>query len=159
MALLDHDGGIEFPYHKDDVFDALLRAIPTIKGMQVDKADKLAGHIFAKAGMSLWSWGENIPISVIEVSHGRTRVSITSTPKTGVMFGGAFDMGKNRKNIELIMAETSSILRSKLPVQASTKHETESVEERILKLNHLLEKSLITQEEFQRKKVEILSQI
>ena len=78
----------------------------------MESADKLLGRIIVKTGVSIWSWGEEVPIQVTEVSENKTRISITSTPKTGIMFGGAFDMGKNRKNIELILAETSKILQS-----------------------------------------------
>ena len=113
MAFLDHEGGAEFPFVKEDVFEALTEAINKIKGMKVDKEDKLSGRILAKAGVSLTSWGENIPIYIIEVSPGITRVSVTSTPKTGVLFGGAFDLGKNRKNIDKIFDKTSTILNKK----------------------------------------------
>jgi len=113
MAFLDHEGGAEFPFVKEDVFEALIEAIKKIKGMKVDKVDKLSGRILAKAGVSLTSWGENIPIYIIEISPGITRVSVTSTPKTGVLFGGAFDLGKNRKNIDKIFDKTSTILNQK----------------------------------------------
>lgn len=113
MGFLDHEGGAEFPYQKDDVFEALLQAIPTIPGMNIDKSDKLSGHILARASASMRSWGENIPISLIEVDYGRTRMSVISTPKTGLLFGGAFDLGKNRRNIEHIIETTSKILGRK----------------------------------------------
>jgi Uncharacterised protein family UPF0547 len=110
VAFLDHEGGAEFPYKRDQVFDALLQAIPTVSGMKVDKHDRSSGIIAAKAGVSLMSWGERIPISVAETAPGRTRVSITSTPKTGVLMGGAFDLGKNRRNIEKVLFATAGVL-------------------------------------------------
>ena len=110
MALLDHNGESEFPFQKEKVFEAMCSSIPTIKGMKIEYADRLQGRIMVKAGVSLFSWGENIPIQLIEVSESKTRVQITSSPKTGIMFGGAFDMGKNRKNIENILLATSKIL-------------------------------------------------
>ena len=116
MGFLDSKGGAEFPYHKDDVFDAIVRSISTINGLKIDKADKSSGHIFVKAGVSLMSWRENIPMSLAEESFGHTRVSITSTPKTGVIFGGALDFGKKRRNIEHILEATSKILSLKSPV-------------------------------------------
>ena len=112
MGFLDHQGESEFPFAKETVFNAMLKAIPTVKGMKVDNADKLQGRIVVKAGVSLMSWGENIPILLSEVAENRTQVKITSSPKTGVMFGGAFDLGKNRKNIEQILSATSRILSS-----------------------------------------------
>ena len=114
MALLDHNGECEFPLTKEKVFDAICKAIPTIDGMKIDNADKLLCRITVKAGVSLFSWGENIPIQLIEVGENKTRVQITSSPKTGIMFGGAFDMGKNRKNIEKILTATSKILQKSL---------------------------------------------
>lgn len=110
MGFLDHNGECEFPVNKTKVFDAICKAVPKIKGMEIANADKLSGRILVKSGISLFSWGENIPIQLIQVSKNRTKVSITSSPKTGIMFGGAFDMGKNRKNIEEILSETSKIL-------------------------------------------------
>lgn len=110
MAFLDCNGESEFPISKDKVFDAMCRAIPTIKGMKIDNADKLQGRIVVKAGVSVWSWGENISVQLIELSENKTKVQITSSPKTGILFGGAMDMGKNRKNIENILATTSKQL-------------------------------------------------
>jgi hypothetical protein len=79
--------------------------------MKVENADKLQGRILVKAGVSLYSWGENVPIQLLGIDDNKTKVQITSSPKTGVMFGGAFDMGKNRKNIESILSATSYILQ------------------------------------------------
>jgi hypothetical protein len=114
MALLDHNGECEFPIAKEKVFNAICQAIPTIKGMKLESSDKLLGRIIAKAGVSLFSWGENIPIQLIEVAENKTKIQITSSPKTGIMFGGAFDMGKNRKNIENILSATSKILQKNM---------------------------------------------
>ena len=119
MALLDHNGESEFPMSKDKVFEAMRKAIPTINGLKIENADKLQGRFLVKAGVSLYSWGENIPIQLIEISENRTRVQITSSPKTGIMFGGAFDMGKNRKNIENILSSTSRILSSEVETNTS----------------------------------------
>lgn len=110
MAFLDHNGESEFPLSKGIVFEAMCKAIPNIKGLKIEYADKLQGRIMVKAGVSMFSWGENIPIQLIYINENLTKVQITSSPKTGIMFGGAFDMGKNRKNIEAILSETSKIL-------------------------------------------------
>jgi hypothetical protein len=119
MAFLDHNGESEFPMSKDKVFEAMKKAIPTINGLKIENADKLQGRFVVKAGVSLYSWGENIPIQLSEISENRTKVQITSSPKTGIMFGGAFDMGKNRKNIENILSSTSRILSSESETNTS----------------------------------------
>jgi hypothetical protein len=123
MAFLDHNGESEFPINKNQVFDAMCIAIPTIKGMKVENADKLQGRILVKAGVSLYSWGENIPIQLLGIDENKTKVQITSSPKTGIMFGGAFDMGKNRKNIENILSATSTILQRNINQQSSQQNQ------------------------------------
>jgi hypothetical protein len=113
LSFLDRKGTIEYLYPKNEVYNALLEAISNIKGFKIEKKDESGGKVLVKAGVSIWSWGENIPISVIEIWSGRTRVEIVSTPKTGILFGGALDFGKNKENIELIINETSKILSTK----------------------------------------------
>lgn len=111
MAFLDHKGESEFPFAKDIVFDAMCKAIPTIKGLSIHSADKLLGRILVKGDVSLFSWGENVPVQLTQVDENRTKVIINSSPKTGVLLGGAFDAGKNNKNIEQILSATSNVLQ------------------------------------------------
>jgi hypothetical protein len=161
MALLDHQGGADFPYARDDVFDALLHVIPVL-GMKVDKHDRAAGIISAKAGVSLRSWGENIPISVTEGSPGFTRVSVTSTPKTGLLAGGAFDLGKNRSNIERILVLTAERLQAKATPLSRERKSDESKPDpaaRLAQLQSLVDAGLISSDDFERRKQEILSEI
>jgi hypothetical protein len=127
MAFLDHNGESEFPMSKDKVFEAMRKAIPTISGLKIENTDKLQGRFVVKAGVSLYSWGENIPIQLSEISENRTKVQITSSPKTGIMFGGAFDMGKNRKNIENILSSTSRILSSESEINNSETKQTSNI--------------------------------
>jgi hypothetical protein len=122
MALLDHNGESEFPFSKDEVFEALCSAIPSISGMKIESADKLMGRVMVKAGVSLASWGENIPIQLSSISERLTKVKITSSPKTGIMLGGAFDMGKSRKNIEDILLATSKKLSNPTVADVATNY-------------------------------------
>jgi hypothetical protein len=157
MAILDHNGESEFPFKKDTVFDAICKAIPIIDGMKLDNADKLSGRIMVKAGVTLWSWGENIPIQLTSLSETKTKVQITSTPKTGIMFGGAFDMGKNRKNIEKVLYETSKILSTLQPEEQSEEQvNVISIADEIQKLKKLLDDGILTEEEFSQQKSKLL---
>jgi predicted RNA-binding Zn-ribbon protein involved in translation (DUF1610 family) len=121
MSTANNSGEAEFPFDKQTVFDALLRAIPKVDGMSVHSSDHLSGRVVAKAGMSLASWGENIPITLIEPAPKRTLVRVSSTPKTGISTGGFMDgdgfftsgdlsYGKNRKNVDRILSALSSEL-------------------------------------------------
>lgn len=157
MALLDHNGESEFPFKRDTVFNAICKAIPAIDGLKLDNADKLTGRITVKAGVSLFSWGENIPIQLSSLSETKTKVQITSSPKTGMMFGGAFDMGKNRKNIERILSATSKILSALEPeIQTSENVKTTSIADELQKLKKLLDEGILTKEEFDQQKVKLL---
>jgi len=90
-----------------------------------------------KASVSLMSWGENIPIQLSQISENLTKVKITSTPKTGVMFGGAFDLGKNRKNIEQILSATSRILSNQNASNIETSQTVENETSNIQNSNNL----------------------
>lgn len=161
MAFLDHEGGAEYPYPRDLVFKALVDSIPQIPGMKIDNADELSGRILVKAGVSLMSWGENIPIVISEIANGRSRVSITSTPKTGVLLGGALDLGKNRKNIEILLTKLSTTLK-KLPQQSPSSEAKDFRNDpalRIAKLKELADNGHITAEEFAKRKAEIIANI
>ncbi len=157
MAILDHNGESEFPFKKDLVFDTICESISKIDGMKIDNADKLSGRIMVKAGVTLWSWGENIPIQLTELSATKTKVQITSSPKTGVMFGGAFDMGKNRKNIERILSETSKTLSSLTPEEnIETTTNNLSIADEIQKLKKLFDDGILTEAEFNSQKTKLL---
>lgn len=155
MSLVDHHGEVEYPFSIKTVFTAIIDAAPNIEGLELDGADEISGRVTFKAGVSLASWGENIPVQLIQVSNTRTKMQIMSTPKTGVMFGGAMDMGKNRKNIEKIINAVSKILANKEPevaVQPSC-----SITDEMLKLKQLLDAGALTKEEFDEQKKHILS--
>lgn len=145
MGFLDHQGESEFPFNKETVFNAMVKAIPTVKGMKIDTADKLQSRIVVKAGVSLMSWGENIPIQLSEISNNLTKVKITSTPKTGVMFGGAFDLGKNRKNIELILSATSRVLSSESTTNKETTQIIDNEKSNIQNSNNLKPEEIMEQ--------------
>jgi predicted RNA-binding Zn-ribbon protein involved in translation (DUF1610 family) len=118
MGSVNNSGVAEFPFDKRTVFTALLRAIPKVEGMSVHSSDQLSGRVVVKAGMSLFSWGENIPITLTEPAPNKTLVQIASAPKTGISQGGFLsddglfvsgDMsfGKNQKNVDRIFSALS----------------------------------------------------
>src|SRR5258706_7626552 len=126
MSSANNSGEAEFPFDKQTVFAALLKAIPKVEGMSVHSSDQLSGREIVKSGMSLFSWGEHIPISLTEPAPNRTLVRISSAPKTGVSTGGFLaddgffasgDMsfGKNRKNVDLIFSKLSAELSKITP--------------------------------------------
>lgn len=137
MSFVDHEGEVEYPYSFSTIFKAIVKASNKIDGLSLDSADEISGRCVIKAGVSLRSWGENIPIQLIKISPYRTKLQIISSPKTGAMFGGAFDLGKNRENIDKIITAVSDVL-STIPPEKETlldsDHLKSSVADELLKL-------------------------
>src|SRR5574344_1455604 len=138
MSIVDHHGEVEYPFSIKTVFKAIIEAAPNIDGLSLDSADEMSGYLTFKAGISLASWGENIPIQLVKMSEVRTKMQILSTPKTGVMFGGAMDFGKNRQNIDKIIKAVSAVLASK-PIEndINSAQNISSVADELLKLKKL----------------------
>jgi len=111
MSLVDHTQEVVVDFVWEKVFSAIEKAIPNIKGMKIDSVNKVIKTLSVKAGISLFSWGENLTVTLTPLEGDKTKVSIISTPKTGIMLGGAMDMGKNRKNINTIFDEMSKYLK------------------------------------------------
>jgi hypothetical protein len=154
MSFVDHTQAFKVPYSVEDTFDSLKNSISKTN-FSIDRADDNLKTLFLKAGVSLASWGENITVSVSAAEEG-AEVMVLSTPKTGVLFGGAMDLGKNRKNINEISRVLSIELEKYekyVPVQNSINN---SAADEIGKLADLKEKGIISEMEFEAKKKQLL---
>jgi hypothetical protein len=105
MGPLSKEGEGQFPYPRDEVFDAVLQAIANTKGMKLKESDRATGQIVAKTSVSLASWGETIRLEVAERGPQSAVVRMASTLKAQLV-----DWGKNRRNIEKLMAEVTTVL-------------------------------------------------
>lgn len=157
MSLVNHEGTVEYPFSQKTVFKAIMEAAPNIEGLSVDSADEMSGRVTFKAGVSLASWGENIPVQLVRMAPTRTQMKVLSTPKTGVMFGGAMDFGKNRRNIEKIISAVSTVLSAK-PSEKEISLNVSSDVDKLVKLKDLLDSKVITLEEFNEQKNRLLHQ-
>lgn len=163
MALTEHRQNVTLEYSLKDCIDALNEALDwklSNDGVKLDRFDEKLNTFFLKAGVSAFSWGENLTVTMKANQNGTTEITIVSAPKTGTMFGGLTDMGKNRKNIDLVLKHLSFCLESKeriVPtnINHSTSSNSSALDE-IKKLKELLDMGAITQEEFDIKKKEIL---
>ncbi len=128
MSLVDHTQSVVVPYNIDNTFQATKNAIYKLNDYKIDSFNEIMHTFNLKAGVSLWSWGENITLTLTENNNGETIINILSTPKTGIMFGGAMDMGKNRKNIQnlynAISQELLSYPQINQQIQQNTKDNT-----------------------------------
>lgn len=154
MSIVDHHGEVEYPFSQKTVFKAIMEAAQNISGLSLDSADEISGRVTFKAGVSLASWGENIPVQLITVAPTRTQMKIMSTPKTGVMFGGAMDFGKNRQNINKIINAVSAVLAN-YPVEVEPEKKVDVVGQ-LTKLKQLVDQGILTDQEFVEQKKKIL---
>lgn len=97
----------KFPFNYDDVFDVLTMSIQNA-GMTVNSKDKIIGRITASAGMSLFSWGENLTIIVEKIDDNSTIVGIESSLKFGANLTGAH---RHQNNFNKIIATLSKNLQ------------------------------------------------
>lgn len=89
MGFADQQLQIQVPYSPDDTFNALKAAMEKLPKVKVDSASPTTRTVVAEIGMSLWSWGENISISVVPVEGGSgVTVNSSSKVRTNVLNGG-----------------------------------------------------------------------
>jgi hypothetical protein len=79
-------------------------------GFNLKSQDKVIGRVTASAGMSLFSWGENITVVVERVDENTTLLAIESGLKLGINVAGAH---RHQKNFDKIIEALSSHLQSK----------------------------------------------
>lgn len=158
MGLVDHESSIKVPYSVEDTYKALKDCANMLEEQfKVERFDDLIKTVYLKAGVSLFSWGENITVTIKETSDGMSEINALSTPKTGMMLGGSMDMGKNRKNLNIIMSYLSEELKKYTKVNPNSN--SNSITDKIKQLSTLKEEGLITEEEYINKKQELLSQL
>ena len=88
----------KFPFPYDAVIQGLASVLPHI-GLKVKSVDPVIGRISASAGMSLFSWGENVTIVIERVEDNVTLVAMESALKVGFNAGGAHRHAKNFNKI------------------------------------------------------------
>ena len=122
MDLVDRIKDISVPYSLDSTFEALKKAILRLSGFKAVRFDDNTKTAYLKARASWVSWGENLTVSLKQIKIDKTAVTIISTPKTGILYGGAIDFGKNRENIEIIIQSLLAELDSCLDNGDGSKH-------------------------------------
>ena len=111
MSFVDHESSFQVDFPRDVVFAHASAALKASNMFEIREIDPVMHTIILSAGMSLFSWGETISINIKERSANAAEIIVLSTPITGAMLGGAFDMGKNRKNIEAVIKCISAALQ------------------------------------------------
>jgi len=107
MSISSQDMQQKFPFPYDDVFDGICEVIPKL-GFKLKSSDKVIGRVSASTGMSLFSYGENLTITVEKLDEG-TLVGIESALKVGLNFAGGH---RHSKNFDKLIESLSKHLQS-----------------------------------------------
>lgn len=107
MGFANQNTQQKFPFTYDEVFNGIIAVMPSI-GFKLQSQDQTLGRITASAGMSLFSWGENLTLIVEKVDTKITNVGIESALKMGMNFAGAH---RHTKNFNKIIGALSAYLQ------------------------------------------------
>ena len=133
MGTLGHNGCAEYPNARDQVFRALVRAMPSVNGLILVSADRPNGQVKVRIASACIAAGDSVSIHVNEVASGRSRITISPPPTTSAISGSPHDPSEYSRMIEQIFSATSwnlecddrieEIKRGTLKVQGlSTEH-------------------------------------
>jgi TM2 domain-containing membrane protein YozV len=109
MSLTEKSMNFTLDFPKEKVINSTLKVVEKMKGFKVKSENKLAGIITISTGVSATSWGENVIIKC-EDDNGKTKVTVSSESKTGIMAGGAMTP-KNTQNVNLILENITNDLQ------------------------------------------------
>lgn len=165
----DRTGDAEYPFPKVVVFRALCEAVAKIKGMKIESKDGLGCRLNVKTGMTAFSWGELVSISVGAKGADAAVVSVKSAAKSN--FGSATVHKKNRLNIRKVLDEASQILQangsqwrvemvpaSTRPIELTQGVSKGSVADELAKLAALRDQGVLDQDEFAAQKRRLLGE-
>ncbi|WP_088283889.1 hypothetical protein [Kineosporia sp. A_224] len=100
-----HTRDVELPYPYPVVLDAVARSAPTA-GITVNTVDPARGMVFGVRSMSVFSWGENVTMQLGQTAPtAPTQLRITSALAFGLV-----DWGRNRKNVDAVLAALTAFL-------------------------------------------------
>jgi hypothetical protein len=100
-----HIRDVELPYPYPVVLDAIARSAATA-GIKVNTVDPARGMVFAVRSVSALSWGENVTIQLGQ----STPTSPTQLRITSALAFGLVDWGRNRKNVDALLAALTAFL-------------------------------------------------
>lgn len=141
-------------YQVDDTYSALMSALEKDMHFSVKTSDPTSRTIAIKTGVSWKSWGENLLITLSPTAENMTELSITSTSKYG-----AIDLGKNQDNLSKILEILFEELKNYDKIIVNSTDLAGNIPAQIKQLSELRDIGILTDEEFQQKKEELLARL
>lgn len=97
-----------FPFPQAQVYVALVEALPAV-GLKVKAQDALLGRVTASAGMTAFSWGENLSIAVVPNGEAASTLKFDSKRALGT---NVVDGGRSLKLFNKVVFEVSRRLQA-----------------------------------------------
>lgn len=159
MGFQGNEVSIDMPYSLSDCFTAMKNSVAKIPNFKLKMKSEAAKTLqySVSAGMTSFTFGDDVIITFSDASH-ITKITISASAK---MFSLAASYQEN-KNIEKIIAAFSDEIKKYTPISTPCDNEQLSegeIEARLKQLTSLHDKELISDEEFERKRKDILSEI
>lgn len=141
-------------YQVDDTYSALISALKKDSHFSIKTSDPTSRTIAIKTGISWKSWGENLLITLSPTADNMTELSIASASKFGTV-----DWGKNQDNLNSMLQILFEELKNYKKVVSNNTDSTENIPAKIKELSELRDAGILTDEEFQQKKEELLARL
>ena len=94
-------------YSLEKVFDAILKGAESLSGFCVKNSNRVTHSVSINVGMTLFSWGEQMTVSLKDLAEDKTEILFSSASKLGTEFVANT---KNLKNIDNLMNAMSKYL-------------------------------------------------
>jgi len=155
MSLVPEEKGkLIVEYSPDDTFDALDNILNSGKAKFIIKDSNAQSHsFFLKSCASMKSSGENLRININPSANGSSEIIISSKSRFGLL-----DLGKNQENINNITMLLNEELNSG-EYEKIQPAKTFDIPEQIKKLASLKDAGILTADEFNSKKAELLARM
>ena len=142
------------PFDCDDVFDAIEKAMKA--KYSIKSSNKMSHTILFKTPTTLTSYGEDVTINVGESFDGKAEISLLCIPRNNNYQPA--NLAKARKNFNAISEQISDAVSKCRPLEKKEKKEsvTTSAASQIMEFKQLLDAGVITEEEFNKKKQQLL---
>ncbi len=107
MAWGSSESNIIYSQPIDAVFDAVVLAAQSLK-YNVKLADRASHTVTINIGMSMFTWGEVMTVSLFTINDGRTSVIFSCKSKLGTEIAAN---SKNKKNISKLTEAMQNFLK------------------------------------------------
>lgn len=162
MGFLSSEVTLDLPYAPDDCYKASKSAVNKLSKFSVKSENVLARmlQISVSPGLTSWTWGDIVNVTISANADGTSKVSVSSQAKNHTSGFGAGQQSKNvQQFVDALTEELQAYTSITATAQTIATPAQSTAKERLATLVDLHKDGLISDEEFEKKKAEILSQI